>query len=135
MNLKRIPLLLLPALMLFLLVSCGGGNRLFTISDIERIGFTKIENTTSKPLRIIVEFLNEDERVLDVERFDIEANSPDLVERVVFYGVGGKNINILTGTSTLRVLADNLGDGSSVSSNENPRIVFRSGAEFLFRLQ
>lgn len=95
----------------------------------------EIENTTSKPLRIIVEFLNEDERVLDVERFDIEANSPDLVERVVFYGVGGKNINILTGTSTLRVLADNLGDGSSVSSNENPRIVFRSGAEFLFRLQ
>jgi hypothetical protein len=47
MNLKLIPLLLLPALMLLLLVSCGGRNPLFTISDVERIGFTKFENTTS----------------------------------------------------------------------------------------
>ena len=93
------------------------------------------ENTTSKTLRIIVEFLNEDGSVLDVERFDVEANSPTVVERTVFYGVGGKNINILIGTTSLRILADNLGNGSSASSNQDPRIIFRSGAEFLFRLQ
>ncbi|MAO16966.1 MAG: hypothetical protein CMH44_08825, partial [Muricauda sp.] len=41
----------------------------------------QIENTTSKRLRIVIEFLNEDGRVLDVERFGIEPNSPSVVER------------------------------------------------------
>ncbi|MCR9227100.1 MAG: hypothetical protein NXH90_06765 [Flavobacteriaceae bacterium] len=95
----------------------------------------EMENTTSKTLRIIVEFLNEGGGVLDVERFDIEANSPSVVERSVFYGVGGKNIDILSNTSSLRVTADNLGDGSSVSSDGDPKVIFRSGAEFLFQLK
>jgi len=95
----------------------------------------QIQNTTSKRLRIVIEFLNEDGRVLDVARFDIEANSPDIVEYPVFYGAGGKNINILSSTKSLRVIADNLSVGSSVSANPDARIIFRSGAEFLFQLQ
>ena len=95
----------------------------------------EIENTTSKPLRITIEFLNVDGRVLDAETFTIEADPSGILTREVFYGLGGKNLDILANTTGLRMSAGNLGDGTSVSSTDDPKIIFRSGGEFLFELQ
>ena len=95
----------------------------------------EIDNTTSKELRLIIEFLDEAGRPLDTEVFTIEADPSETVVREVPYGPDGKSIDILANTSSLRVLANNLGDGTSVSSAEDPKIILRSGAEFLFELQ
>ncbi|MBW8243465.1 hypothetical protein K1F50_11685 [Muricauda oceani] len=95
----------------------------------------ELDNTTSKDLRIVVEFLDEDGRVLDIERFDIEADPSETLIREVFYGPSGKPIDILANTTGLRVSAVNLSDNTSISPAENPSLILRSGAEFLFRLQ
>ena len=95
----------------------------------------EIDNTTSKELRIFIDFLNEAGQPLDREVFTIEANPSETVVREVIYGPDGKPIDILANTSSLRVTANNLGDGSSVSSAEDPKIIFRSGAQFVFQLQ
>lgn len=102
---------------------------------LEGVILYEMDNTTSKELRIIIEFLDDAGRPLDREIFTIEADPADTVVREVPYGPEGKPIEILTNTSSLRVFANNLSDGTSVSSNEEPKIVFRSGAEFLFELQ
>ena len=84
----------------------------------------EMENTTSKPVRILIEFLDEGGTVLDM-----------VVTRDVFYGPGGKSLDILANTHSLRIRALNLGDTSSVSSQDDPKVILRSGAEFLFELQ
>ncbi|MGN7514639.1 MAG: hypothetical protein ACTHOM_09695 [Allomuricauda sp.] len=95
----------------------------------------EIENTTSKQLRIIIGFIDDAGNILDTEIFDIEAGPSSVLTREVFYGQGGKRLDILTNTSNLRVSANNLSDDTSVSSAEDPKVIFRSGAEFLFELQ
>ena len=70
----------------------------------------EIDNTTSKELRLIIEFLDEAGRPLDTEVFTIEADPSETVVREVPYGPDGKSIDILANTSSLRVLANNLGD-------------------------
>lgn len=95
----------------------------------------EIDNTTSKELRLIIEFLDDTGNPLDTEIFTIEANPTETVIREVPYGPGGKPIDILANTSSLRITANNLGDGTSVSSAEDPKIILRSGAQFVFRLK
>ncbi len=95
----------------------------------------EIENNTSKQLRIIIGFIDGAGNILDTEIFEIDAGPSVVLTREVFYGQGGKRLDILTNTSSLRVSANNLSDGTSVSSDEDPRVIFRSGAEFLFELQ
>ncbi|MEC8831430.1 MAG: hypothetical protein VX772_03650 [Bacteroidota bacterium] len=95
----------------------------------------EIDNSTSKQLRVIIGFIDDSGNILDVETFDIEAGPTDTVVREVFYGPGGKRLQILTNTSSLRVSATNLSDANSVSPAEDPKIILRSGAEFLFQLQ
>ncbi|MDF0717843.1 hypothetical protein PY092_16890 [Muricauda sp. 334s03] len=102
---------------------------------IEGVITYEIDNTTSKELRLIIEFLDDAGRPLDAEIFTIEANSPETVVRDVPYGPGGKPIDILANTSSLRVSAINLSDGTSVSSADDPKIILRSGAQFVFRLK
>lgn len=95
----------------------------------------EMENTTSKPVRILIEFLDEEGTVLDMEVLDISADPSGVVTRDVFYGPGGKSLDILANTYSLRIRALNLGDTSSVSSQDDPKVILRSGAEFLFELQ
>lgn len=102
---------------------------------LEGVIIYEIENTTSKRLRIDIEFLDESGEPLDRETFSIEPNPSEMLIREVFYGPAGKNLDILANTSSLRVTGRNLGDATSVSSQPEPRIVVRSGAEFLFRLK
>lgn len=102
---------------------------------LEGVVTYEMDNTTSKQLRIIIEFLDEVGQPLDREIFTIEAGPSDTVVREVIYGPEGKPIDILANTSSLRVTANNLGDGSSVSSADEPKIILRSGAQFVFRLK
>jgi hypothetical protein len=95
----------------------------------------EMENTTSKPVRVLIEFLNAGGTVLDMEVLDISAEPSGLVTRDVFYGPGGKSLDILVNTERLRISALNLGDTSSTSSVDDPKIILRSGAEFLFELK
>ncbi|MBS9461725.1 hypothetical protein KIM67_04840 [Flagellimonas sp. 389] len=95
----------------------------------------EIENTTSKRLDIIVEFLDEMGNTLDFELFEIEPAPSEMQTIEVPYGPGGKSLEILAATSNIRVTGNNLGDNTSVSSNEEPKIIMRSAAEFLFRLK
>nr|WP_297785090.1 hypothetical protein [uncultured Allomuricauda sp.] len=95
----------------------------------------ELENTTSKQLRIIIGFVDEAGNILDTEIFEIEADPSGVLTREVFYGPGGKSLDILTNTTSLRISANNLSDGTSVSSTQDPKVILRSGADFLFELQ
>ncbi|MDC6366565.1 MULTISPECIES: hypothetical protein [Flavobacteriaceae] len=95
----------------------------------------EIENTTSKRITLAIEFLDEAGTVLDIETFTIEPTPSESLTRDVTYGPTGKNLAILTTTSTLRVIAGNLSDTTSVSSESDPKIILKSAAEFLFQLK
>jgi len=96
----------------------------------------EVENTTSKPLQIRIEFLDASSGVLDSETFLVEAAPTAVLRREINYGtLGGRNIDILRNTTQLRISATNLGDTSSVSSLPDPKIILRSGAQFRFRLK
>ncbi|MGX1929852.1 hypothetical protein [Flagellimonas sp. 2504JD4-2] len=95
----------------------------------------EVENTTSKELNIAIEFLDETGNVLDVQLFVIQPAPAPLLTVDVFYGPGGKSLEILTTTSALRINATNLGDSTSVSTLPDPKLILRSAGEFMFRLQ
>lgn len=96
----------------------------------------EVENTTSKPLQLRIEFLDASSGVLDSETFLVEAAPTAVLRREINYGtLGGRNIDILRNTTQLRISATNLGDTSSVSSLPDPKIILRSGAQFRFRLK
>ncbi len=95
----------------------------------------QIVNTTSKQLRITLEFLDDAGNTLDGELFNVDADPSGTLIWEVAYGPGGKSLDILANTSSLRITATNLSDASSVSSQSEPKIKFKSAAEFLFRLK
>ncbi|MEM9143130.1 MAG: hypothetical protein AAGA86_09090 [Bacteroidota bacterium] len=95
----------------------------------------EVENTTSKPLEIVIEFLDEGNGVLDTETFSIGAAPTALLQREVAYGNAGRSIDILTSTSGLRVRATNLGDTTSTSDLPDPMIKLRSSGEFRVRVK
>lgn len=102
---------------------------------LEGVIIYEIENTTSKRLRIDIEFLDDAGNELDRETFSIEADPSGTLTREVVFGPGGESLSILANTSNLRVTGRNLGDATSVSSQPEPKIIVRSAAEFLFRLK
>ena len=95
----------------------------------------QLENTTSKPLAVLVEFLDAGGNVLDSESFVIQPEPSPLLERQVAYGDGGRSLDILRNTTNIRVEGQNLGDATSQSSQSEPRIILRSSAAFRIRLR
>ena len=96
----------------------------------------EIENTTSKPLEIIIDFLDEDGASLDSITFTIPAEPTQNITRLEEYGgASGKDIAILTNTSSLRLSAENLGDNTSVSGATDPKFILRSSGEFKFLIE
>ena len=53
----------------------------------------------------------------------------------MFYGAGGKNLDILRNTTSIRVTAENRGDNISESTVNDPKIILRSSATFRVQLQ
>lgn len=95
----------------------------------------EVENTTSKELRITLQFLDIEGLILDQEEFIMQPEPTAILFRQVFYGPSGKDLNILTSTSGISVLAENLGDNSSVSSIADPKFIFKSNGEFTLRIK
>lgn len=92
----------------------------------------EIDNTTSKPLRIEVDFLNEDQ-LLDTEQLQVSAYEENYSLQV-FYGPGDKPLEILANTTVLRVRVVNLGDNVSESTLPSPSLVFRSSFQVTLTL-
>ncbi|MEJ1223022.1 hypothetical protein [Sediminicola sp. 1XM1-17] len=91
----------------------------------------ELENSTSKRIDILIELLDENGNVLDAEQIAVEPAPPVFVKRVeIAYGPGGRSIDIIKNTSAIRVSAQNLGDDTSTSSEENPRLILRSSGAF-----
>ena len=95
----------------------------------------ELENTTSKPIEIILEFLDENENVLDTEVFRMQAAPTAVLTRDVAYGPTGKSLEIIRNTSKIRLNATNLGDNSSSSDLPDPAIVLSSSAKFTLELK
>lgn len=95
----------------------------------------EVDNTTSKPLEFIIELLDAGDNVLDTETFVIPAAPTPLLIREVFYGPGGRPLDILRNTVTVRLTATNLGDNTSVSTINDPKILLRSSARARLRLK
>ena len=94
----------------------------------------EFENTTSKPINVIVEFLDEGGNVLDFENFNIAAGPNETATRNVDYGPNGKPLDILINTGNIRVTGRNLGDNVSISPEPDAKLTMKSAAEFLFQL-
>jgi len=95
----------------------------------------EVENTTSKPLEIRLEFLDENDTVLDTETFVVLGEPSAVLFRDVMYGNTGKSLDILVNTSKLRVSAINNGDTISTSSQADPLIVLKSSGKFSIRIK
>ncbi|MBQ4914093.1 hypothetical protein J8L85_06580 [Maribacter sp. MMG018] len=95
----------------------------------------ELENTTSKEIEVLIEFLDDNETVLDSEFFRMDGAPTAQLIREVAYGSTGKNLDIIRNTSEVRLSARNLGDNSSTSDLPDPAIVLRSSAKFTVRVK
>ena len=103
---------------------------------VEGVITFEVENTTSKPLRLVVEFLDEAENTLYTQVFNIPAAPTAILRREVSFGTaGGEDLAIITNTSSIRLSAENLGDNTSTSSLPDPKVIFRSSAKFTLELK
>jgi hypothetical protein len=108
----------------------------FADNVIDGVITYELENTTSKELEIIFEFLDDSGAVLDTEMFLIDPAPTAVLMREIAYGnATGRSLDIIRNTSAIRVSASNLGDNTSVSNLPNPMINFRSSAKFRVRLK
>lgn len=95
----------------------------------------EVENTTSKPIDVTVEFLDEAGNVLDTETFVVGAAPTAILRREITYGTAtGRDIDIIRNTTEIRVTGINLGDTTSVSPLPDPTVFLRSSAQFRIRL-
>ncbi len=95
----------------------------------------EVENTTSKTLDIVVEFLDEADTVLDTETFQLDPAPTAILRREIAYGNAGRNLDIIRNTSTIRVSATNLGDNTSTSNQADPIVTLKSSGKFRVRLK
>lgn len=107
----------------------------FADNILDGIVAYEVENTTSKPLDITFEFLDDAGNSLDSENFTVNAAPTAIIQREIAYGPAGRSLDIIRNTSAIRVSATNLGDNTSVSSLPDPAIYLRSSAKFRLRLQ
>jgi len=95
----------------------------------------ELENTTSKPISIELQFLDGNDVLLDTEVFTMAAAPTALLIREVAYGNSGKSLDFLRNTSKVRLNASNFGDNSSVSGISGAAVELRSSAQFMLRLK
>lgn len=108
---------------------------IFSERVIEGVLTYEVENTTSKPLQIEIQFLDEAGNVLDTEQFQMDPEPTAVLQREIAYGPAGRNIDIIRNTSSITLTAINLGDNSSTSSQSNPQITLKSSGKFMVRIK
>lgn len=95
----------------------------------------ELENSTSKPIEIRLDFLDENETVLDTETFTMNSAPPmSTFFLEVSYGLTGKSLDIIRNTSKIRLYASNLGGNTSTSNLPDPSIILSSSAKFTLEL-
>ena len=94
-----------------------------------------IENTTSKELSIIVEFLDAEGNVLDIENFDIDPAPTATLQRDIAYGDTGRSIEIIKNLSSIRVSTVNESDNNSTSNQADAKIILKSSGKFRVQLK
>lgn len=92
----------------------------------------QLQNSTSKDMDLIIDFLDSDNNSLDSVEIGV---APALPERTINleipYGPpSGRNIDIIRNTSSLQLRFINNSDNTSVSSLPDPKLIFRSSASF-----
>lgn len=107
----------------------------FSDRVLEGVITYELENTTDKPIEIEIEFLDENDVLLDTELFIMPAAPTAVFTREVAYGNTGKSLDILRNTTNLRLNAANFGDNISTSGIPGAAIVLRSKAQFMLRLK
>lgn len=95
----------------------------------------QLENTTSKVLNLLIEFLDVTNTVIDSESFTIQPLPSPLLNRQVIYGETGKNLDILRNTTRIRVTIKNLSDSISESIANESKITLRSSVVFRLVLE
>ncbi|EAR02136.1 hypothetical protein [Maribacter sp. HTCC2170] len=108
---------------------------IFSERVLEGVLTYEVANTTSKPLEIEIQFLDEAGAVLDTERFMMDAEPTATLQREIAYGPAGRSIDIIRNTSSIFLTATNLGDNSSTSSQSNPLISLKSSGKFTVRIK
>ena len=94
-----------------------------------------VTNTTSKPFEFTLQFLDIDGNVLDSELFQMDAEPSANLQREIAYGPSGKSIDIIRNIASITLIANNLGDNSSTSSQSNPLAALQSSAKFTVSLK
>jgi len=94
----------------------------------------EIDNTTSKEIDVLIEFLDASGNSLDNEFFRVVTGPSNILLEVAYGTATGKTLDILRNTTNIRVTATNLSDIISTSSQNEPKIILRSNAEFRLRL-
>lgn len=102
---------------------------------LDGIVIYEVQNTTSKALDIVVEFLDEAGNTLDMETFQLDPAPTAVLRREIAYGNSGRSLDIVRNTSTIRVSATNLGDNTSTSSLPDPLVTLKSSGQFRLRLK
>ena len=92
------------------------------------------ENTTEKDIQFRIEFLNDEGGLLTTDLFLVPALSSSAT--TVAYGNGGKDINIIKSTSSLRITVTDQGENQpSNSALLEPAIVLKSSGKFRVSLR
>lgn len=108
----------------------------FADNVLDGVIIYELENTTSKELEIIFEYLDDAGNVLDTESFSLDPAPTAVLRRETTYGTpSGRSLDIIRNTSGVRVNANNLGDNTSVSSLPDPMVIFRSSGKFRLQLR
>ena len=92
------------------------------------------ENTTEKDIQYRIEFLNDEGGLLTTDLFLVPALNSSAI--TVAYGNGGKDIDIIKSTSSLRITVTDQGDNQpSNSMLPEPAIVLKSSGKFRVSLR
>jgi hypothetical protein len=108
---------------------------IFSERVLEGVLTYEVANTTSKPLQIEIQFLDEAGTVLDTERFQLDPEPTATLQREIAYGPAGRSIDIIKNTSSITLTATNLGDNTSISSQSNPMVTLESSGKFMVRIK
>lgn len=95
----------------------------------------EVENTTSKQLDVVFEFLDEAGNVLDTESFSIDPAPTAVLRREIAYGNTGRSVDIIRNTSGIRISGTNQGDSTSTSTLPDPMVTLKSSGKFRVRIK
>lgn len=114
----------------------GFATGVFSDRVIEGYLTFELENSTSKDIRVLIDFLDEANNSLDTVVLNIGAAPPvNSAVTEIFYGTPtGNNIDIIRNTSSLQVSFINISGTTGTAALTDPKLIFRSSASFKLRI-